>query len=293
MNPAIQRMIERYSRDTIEENVAALREILQQLALLGLWRSKFFERAAFYGGSALRILYGLDRYSEDLDFSLLAPERDFSLGRYGSALERELAGFGFEVSFEPIDKSQESPIESAFIKTNTLKQIGLIEADRGLLRGLHSEQKLKIRLEVDVDPPGGFETEAKPILQPVPFAVRTYSLPDLFAGKMHALLCRRWRNRVKGRDWYDYVWYVANYPRLHLSHLEQRMRQSGDYTSEGPLGPEALREMLREAVENLDIERAREEVLPFVLDRRSVEIWSVDFFTSLIDRVEFEREREG
>jgi hypothetical protein len=162
-----------------------------------------------------------------------------------------------------------------------------------LLRGLHFEQKLKIRLEVDVDPPGGFETEAKPILQPVPFAVRAYTLPDLFAGKMHALLCRRWRNRVKGRDWYDYVWYVANYPRLHLSHLEQRMRQSGDYTSEGPLGPEALREMLREAVENLEIERAREEVLPFVLDRRSVEIWSVDFFTSLIDRVEFEREGEG
>jgi len=287
VNPAIQRMFERYSRDTVEENVAALREILQQLALLGLWRSKFFERAAFYGGSALRILYGFDRYSEDLDFSLLVPERDFSLGRYGSALERELAGFGFEVSFEPTDKSQESPIESAFIKTNTLKQMVLIEADRRLLRGLHSEQKLKIRLEVDVDPPGGFETEVKPILQPVPFAVRVYTLPDLFAGKMHALLCRRWRNRVKGRDWYDFVWYVANYPRLHLSHLEQRMRQSGDYPSDRPLGPEAFREMLREAVENLNVDRAREEVLPFVLDRRSVEIWSADFFHSLIDKVEF------
>jgi len=286
MNPAIQRMLERYSRDTIEENVAALREILQQLALLGLWRSKFFERAAFYGGSALRILYGLDRYSEDLDFSLLAPGPDFSLGTYGSSLERELAGFGFEVSFEPIDKSQESPIESAFIKTNTLKQKVLIEADRGLLRGLHFEQKLKIRLEVDVDPPGGFETEAKPILQPVPFAVRAYTLPDLFAGKMHALLCRRWRNRVKGRDWYDYVWYVANYPQLHLSHLEQRMRQSGDYTSEAPLTPDAFREMLREAVESLDVERAREEVLPFVLDRRSVEIWSPDFLNSLVEKVE-------
>jgi len=286
MNPAIQRMLERYSRDTIEENVAALREILQQLALLGLWRSKFFERAAFYGGSALRILYGLERYSEDLDFSLLAPGRDFSLGPYGSSLERELAAFGFEVSFVPIDKSQESLIESAFIKTNTLKQMVLIEADRKLLRGLHSDQKLKIRLEVDTDPPGGFETETRPILQPVPFAVRAYSLPNLFAGKMHALLCRRWRNRVKGRDWYDFVWYVANYPRLHLSHLEQRMRQSGDYTSNVPIDPETFREMLRQAVENLDIEHAREEVLPFVLDRRSVEIWSADFLISLVDRVE-------
>ena len=287
MNPAIQRMLERYSRDTIEQNVAALREILQQLALLGLWRSKFFERAAFYGGTALRILYGLDRYSEDLDFSLLASDRDFSLGKYGSALERELAGFGFEVSFEPVQKSRESAIESAFLKTNTLKQMLLIESDRKLLGGLQSGQKLKIRLEVDVDPPGGFETESKSVLQPVPFAVRTYTLPDLFAGKMHALLCRRWRNRVKGRDWYDFVWYVANYPRLHLSHLEQRMRQSGDYTSEASLGADVFRTMLRDAVERLDVEHAREEVLPFVMDRRSVEIWSADFFNSLIDRVEF------
>ena len=207
MNPAIQRMLARYTRDTLEENIAALRDILQQLALLGLWRSKFFERAAFYGGTALRVLYGLDRYSEDLDFSLLVPERDFSLGRYGSALERELASFGFEVSFESIDKSPESSIKSAFLKTNTLKQMILINADQRWLGSVQSEQKLKIRLEVDVDPPPGFETEAKPILQPIPFAVRAYSLPDLFAGKMHALLCRRWRNRVKGRDWYDFVWY--------------------------------------------------------------------------------------
>jgi hypothetical protein len=163
----------------------------------------------------------------------------------------------------------------------------LIEADRRLLRGLHSEQRLKIRLEVDVDPPGGFETETKPILQPVPFAVRAYSLPDLFAGKMHALLCRRWRSRVKGRDWYDFVWYVANYPRLRLGHLEARMRQSGDLTSKDPLDPDTFREKLEQALENLDIERAREEVSPFVLDRRAVEIWSPDFLGSLVEKVEF------
>ena len=168
MNPAIQRMLERYTLATrSKKTLAYFEKSLQQLALLGLWRGKFFERAAFYGGSALRILYGLDRYSEYLDFSLLASERDFSLGRYGVALERELAAFGFDVSFEPIRQgSRRARIESAFIKTNTLKQIVLIEADRRLLRGLHSEQKLKIRLEVDVDPPGGFETEVKSILQP-------------------------------------------------------------------------------------------------------------------------------
>jgi hypothetical protein len=278
-------MLQHYSTDTTEDYVAALREILQQLALLGLWRSKFFEHAAFYGGTALRILYGLDRFSEDLDFSLLAPERGFSLGKYGASLQRELAGFGFEVAFEPVRKSKDSAVDSAFLKTNTLKQMLLIGADRRLLRGIQSEQKLSIRLEVDVDPPSGFETEAKPILQPVPFSVRVYTLPDLFAGKMHALLFRRWRNRVKGRDWYDFVWYVANFPRLRLSHLEQRMRQSGDYSSESPLDAGTFRVMLREAVQNLDIDRAREEVLPFVLDTASVEVWSEEFF-SLIDRIE-------
>ena len=286
MNPAIQRMLERYSHDTVEENVAALREILQQLALLGLWRSKFFEHAAFYGGTALRILYGLDRYSEDLDFSLLEPIPDFSLARYGSSLERELAGFGFEVSFEAIDKSRASPIESAFIKTNTLKQLLVIDADRSLLAGVQSEQRLKIRLEVDIDPPGGFETEAKPILQPIPFAVRTYVLPDLFAGKMHALLCRRWRNRVNGRDWYDFVWYVANYPQLHLSHLEERMRQSGDYQGTKPLDPQSFLAMVHEAVDELDVDHAREEVTPFVIDPRALEIWSRDLFHILVDRIE-------
>ena len=286
MNPAIQRMLERYSLDTVEENVGALREILQHLALLGLWRSKFFEHAAFYGGTALRILYGLDRYSEDLDFSLLQPTPGFSLGKYGSSLERELAGFGFEVSFSEIHKKQESAIESAFLKTNTLSQLIVIDADRRLLGGLHSEQRLKIRLEVDVDPPGGFDTEAKPILQPIPFAVRTYVLPDLFAGKMHAVLCRRWRNRVKGRDWYDYVWYVANYPRLHLGHLEQRMRQSGDYHDAEPLGEHRFRTMLRETIATLDVERAREEVMPFVVDQRSLEIWSRNFLDSLVDQID-------
>jgi Nucleotidyl transferase AbiEii toxin, Type IV TA system len=286
MNPAIQRMLERYPRDTVEENVAALREILQQLALLGLWRSKFFEHAAFYGGTALRILYGLDRYSEDFDFSLLEPTPDFSLARYGLSLERELAGFGFEVSFAVIDKSQDSPIESAFVKTNTLKQLLVVDADRRLLAGAQSEQRLKIRLEVDIDPPGGFETEPKPILQPVPFAVRTYVLPDLFAGKMHALLCRRWRNRVKGRDWYDFVWYVANYPKLHLSHLEQRMRQSGDYHGAKRLDAHSFRAMVHEAIGQLDVDHARVEVTPFVVDPRALEIWSRDFFHTLVDEIE-------
>lgn len=230
----------------------ALREILQQIALLGLWRGKFFEHAAFYGGTALRLLYGLDRYSEDLDFSLLEPAPAFSLGAYGDALRRELDSFGFDVSFESRGRGPESSIESAFLNANTLKQLIVIKA--GITRRMHADEVLKIKLEVDVDPPVGFSTDSRAVLAPVPFAVRVYSLPDLFAGKMHALLCRRWKTRVKGRDWYDLVWYLGRHPKLRLSHLESRMRHSGDWSGPEPLTRERLIAILSDVINAIDFD---------------------------------------
>jgi predicted nucleotidyltransferase component of viral defense system len=282
---AIRDMMRRYQCRTREDYVNALRAILQNLALLGLWRSKFFDKAAFYGGSALRVIHGLDRYSEDLDFSLLKPNREFSLGSYGEALCREISSFGFQAEFAPRSRGRDTAIESAFLKTNTYRELVVIEAADELLRGLHPKKQLKIKIEVDTDPPGGFELETEYVLQPVPFPVRVYSLPDLFAGKVHAILCRRWKNRVKGRDWFDLVWYISRYPELRISHLEARMRQTEDYSGSEPLDRGKLIELMREAVENLDVNRAREEVEPFVKDRRSLEVWSRDFFSRIISRV--------
>jgi predicted nucleotidyltransferase component of viral defense system len=146
-------------------------------------------------------------------------------------------------------------------------------------------QLTKIKLEIETDPPPGFETEMRFLLQPVPFSMRTYSLPDLFAGKMHALLYRKWRNRVKGRDWYDFVWFAGNHPELRLSHLEQRMRQSGDWTEAAPLTDDALKQLLEDAVKALDVEGARREVEPFVRDPASLQIWSREFFRNVADRI--------
>lgn len=286
MNPAIEQMLARYDCQTQDDAIGALREILQQVALLGLWRSKFFEHAAFYGGTALRVLYGLDRYSEDLDFSLLKPDSGFSLGAYGESLRRELASFGFEVAFEPRDRPSQSTIESAFLKANTLQQLIVIKAASGALRPLHAGQSLKIRLEVDTDPPGGFETSSRAVLLPVAFAVRAYSLPDLFAGKMHAVLCRKWKTRVKGRDWYDLVWYIGHHPQLHLAHLEARLRHSGDWTDHRPLTHADLLNRLRDGIASLNVEQAREEVDRFVKDKSSLAIWSRDFFLQIADRIE-------
>ncbi len=285
MHDAIRSMLDRYECRSRDDYVNALREILQDVALLGLWRSKFFEHAAFYGGTALRVLHGLDRYSEDLDFSLLKPDNSFSLKAYGDALLREISSFGFHVEFETRRKTRATAIESAFLKTNTYRQLIVIETAQELLRDLHPAKNLKIRLEVDTDPPGGFKTETQYVLQPIPFSVRVYSLPDLFAGKLHAILCRKWKTRVKGRDWYDLAWYAGRYPEVRISHLESRMRQSGDYRDHEPLTPDRLQHLLRQAVDDLDVERARREVAPFIVDQRALGVWSRDFFRQIIPRI--------
>lgn len=285
MHDAIRSMVDRYDCRSREDYVSALREILQNLALLGLWRSKFFEHAAFYGGTALRVLHGLDRYSEDLDFSLLKPDPSFSLGAYGESLQREISGFGFRVSFTQKRREQANAIESAFSKANTYSQLIEVDAPEELLRDLHPGRNLKIKLEVDTDPPAGFETESLYVLLPIPFAVRVYSLPDLLAGKLHAVLHRKWKTHVKGRDWYDLVWYAGRYPEVRLSHLEVRMRQSGDFPEWGPLTPSTLRSRLHKAVDNLDVEQARHEVAPFVRDPRGLDVWSTAFFHRIVDQI--------
>jgi predicted nucleotidyltransferase component of viral defense system len=287
MNDAVMRMLARYERKRVEDDVKALREILQEIALLGLWRSRFFERAAFYGGTALRILYGLDRYSEDLDFSLLSPTEDFDLSRYCNSLEKEISAFGFEATVTGKAKSAQSTIQSAFLKADTLKHLLVINTTESLTASIPRGQVLKIKIEVDTDPPPGFDTETRFLLQPISFSVRAFSLPDMFAGKMHAVLCRGWKGRVKGRDWYDLVWYVANHPQLHLKHLDQRMIQSGHLKKAEDLTPEKLSTIAETVIGNLNVDQARREVEPFVKDPEALTVWSREFFRDVFRRIVF------
>jgi predicted nucleotidyltransferase component of viral defense system len=258
---------------------------MQEIALLGLWRSKFFEKAAFYGGTALRVLYGLDRFSEDLDFSLLEKNEAFDLADYGAALKRELASFGFTVEIASKLKQPGAAIQSAFLKADTRNQMITVEFDRSLIQQVPRNRVLKIRLEVDTNPPPGFLTETGYLLRPVPFAVRTFSLPDLFAGKMHAVLCRDWKSRVKGRDWYDFVWFAAYHPELHLLHLEQRMRQTGHWTGRSPLTEAEFRRLLARRIDRVDVDQIRTEVEPFVKNPASLAVWSKQFFLDVAFRI--------
>jgi predicted nucleotidyltransferase component of viral defense system len=285
MNEAIRQILAAYEIRSLEDSLRALREVMQEIALLGLWRSKFFENAAFYGGTALRVLYGLDRFSEDLDFSLLEKRKNFDLADYSGALKRELASFGFAVEIESRPKPASAAIQSAFLKADTRTQMITVGFDKGLVQKVHRNQVLKIKLEVDVDPPPGFATEVRYLLRPVPFSVRTFSLPDLFAGKMHAVLCRGWKSRVKGRDWYDLVWFAAYHPELHFAHLEQRMRQTGHWTKSVSLRAEDLRDLVSKRIEKVDIDQIRHEVEPFVKDAASLMIWSKEFFLDVASRI--------
>jgi len=285
VNEVISRMLSRYDCRRVEDYVRALREILQEIALLGLWRSKFYEKAAFYGGTALRILYGMDRYSEDLDFSLVEPMADFDLSRYSDALQKEIRSFGFEVRVTKREKTAATAVQSTFLKMDTLKHLLIIETAEEIARQIPRGQVLKIKIEVDTDPPPGFATESRFLLQPIPFSVRVFTLPDLFAGKMHAIICRRWKTRVKGRDWYDLVWFAANHPRLHLSHLDQRMIQSGHLKRNEHLTREMFGDLLSKAIEKLNVDQARREVEPFVKNPEALKVWAKEFFHDVVSRI--------
>jgi predicted nucleotidyltransferase component of viral defense system len=285
MDTVISTMLSQYNCQTDADYENALKQIIQQIVLLGLWRAKFFEHAAFYGGTALRILYQLDRFSEDLDFSLLKVDPEFSLHPYHAAIEEELSSFGFKVEIVAKIKTAASAIESAFLKANTKEHLLKIAAPKEIQQRYHQHAQLKVKIEIDTKPPLNFNTETKSLLQPIPFWVKSYVLPDLFAGKISALLCRQWKNRVKGRDWYDFLWFIQRNTPLNLSHLETRLRAFGYYTNEMPLTKNTLIEMLKETIARVDINLAKQDIVKFIKHSNRLDGWSADIFLTALEEL--------
>ncbi|MBG9378764.1 nucleotidyl transferase AbiEii/AbiGii toxin family protein [Panacibacter sp. DH6] len=282
----IREWLEEYQPRNKEEAQQALREIMQEIALAGLQRSRFFEVAAFYGGTALRIFHGLDRFSEDLDFSLLEVNPDFSLQPYLNGMARELAALGMEVTITKKEKTKQSNVESAFLKPDTAWQ-------EITLKGIVPQEKpdklnaiIRIKLEVDKKPPLGFQTEEKLLVKPFSFYTKCYRLPDLFAGKMHALLFRKWANRVKGRDWYDMEWYVRKSIPLHLEHLAKRAKDSGNWSAD-TMSKEAFFQVLNDRISSVSMDQVKEDVVPFIKDYQKLDIWSPDYFRDLAKMIKF------
>jgi predicted nucleotidyltransferase component of viral defense system len=276
MNSKIfDQMLSRYETQSEDAQINALREVMQKIALAGLYRSGFFEKAAFYGGTCLRVFYdNFNRFSEDMDFSLLKPDSKFDLLKHLEFIKNEFKALGRDVIINKKEKSKTTNIESAFLKDDT-EQYSL---------DLSGKAALKIKIEVDIMPPLGFDTEYKLLLLPFSFMTRCYTLPDLFAGKLHAFLFRNWKNRVKGRDWYDLEWYIRSDIALNFEHFKKRVMQTNIALGEN-ITKEMLKQMLKDKIVKTDIKKVKEDVLPFIKNAQDLEIWSADYFIQLVDMI--------
>jgi len=295
-HPALIKMLEKYDLSDPNASFDALREILQEIVLLGLYDTGFFKHAAFYGGTALRILHNLPRFSEDLDFSLLESNQKFNLKPYEDAIISTLKAFGFDVTIEIKEKNNSSVIASAFVKGNTIEHLININSPKDITNKIHRDQAVKIKLEVDTNPPLKFETQNVIRLTPRPFSINAFTLPSLYAGKMHAILCRAWSSRPKGRDWYDLVWYIANDVELDVKHLKARLSQSCKYLEANEiqipdeLTHQNIKELLLQRIESLDVAKAKNDVQPFIKDMREIELWSKEFFMAIVENIKIKEE---
>jgi predicted nucleotidyltransferase component of viral defense system len=270
-------MLDRYSIRTSDDLRNAQHEVMQQITLAALNRAGFFNDAAFYGGTCLRIFHGLQRFSEDMDFSLLEKNSEFTLEAYFDAILKEFSACGRKVTITRKTKNRETEIESAFLKENT--DIYNIE--------FQTEKAVKIKIEVDKNPPQNFTTESKLLLLPYSFMTRCFTLPGLFAGKMHALLFRNWSNRVKGRDWYDLEWYVRKGIPVDFNHFLERTHQGGNVVNQ-EFTKEVCIELLKKRIENTNIAMVKNDVLPFLKNRQETELWSTDYFMQIADMITFQ-----
>ena len=272
-NPFFENALRAYQIRTLKEKQNAIYEITQQVVLAGLHRGGFFDRAAFYGGTCLRLFHQLPRFSEDMDFSLLAPDDGFKFENYFQPIIDEFDSLGRKVEIKKKDKKTFGKVESAFLKDTTdVYNVAF-----------QTEKTVKVKIEVDTQPPLKFYTEQRALTLPYTFMVRCFQLPDLFAGKMHALVFRNWKTRVKGRDWYDFEWYVRwNIP-LDFNHLQERILEFNGVT----MSKEEFLAKLKERLSNTNIEDVKTDVRGFVINPHELDVWTNDYFLQLADRIVF------
>lgn len=285
MNVGIEQMLKSYNVENVYHKKNAMKEIMQEIVLCGLSRAGFFQKAAFYGGTALRIFYGLDRFSEDLDFSLETPDASFTLAPYFPVLEKEVKAFGLKVTITEKEKTKESNIRSAFLKGNTREHLLLFYPDEQVTGSAPQNEVIKIKFEVDINPPAYAVFEHKYRLLPIPYEVRMYDMPSLFAGKIHAVMCRSWQSRIKGRDLYDYIFYLSRSAPVNRKHLRERLLQSGYITPDMECSRDEIRDMLSRRFDAIDFSQARKDIEPFIHDTPVLNIWSADFFKQITENL--------
>lgn len=281
MNNIIEQMLSKYEIKNTNDEINALKEIIQEIILSGLARGNFFDEAAFYGGTALRIFYKLDRFSEDLDFALIYPDKNFDLSKYFVYLEKELKAYGLNLEINTKQKNIESNITSAFVKGDTLEHILKFFPNEENHKYNHMLKNIKIKFEVDINPPSGATYEEKYKLLPSPHQIKIYDKESLFAGKIHAILCRNWKTRTKGRDLYDYIFFLANNTKVNLELVKNKLIESNYINANDKFSIDDLKNLLINKFKKIDYIEAKEDVIPFIKNTESLNIWSSEFFISI------------
>ncbi len=275
----IQRKLDEYKAGNAVEEEQAIKEIIQEVALFGLWKAGFFEVAAFQGGTSLRILHGLPRFSEDLDFILKEPNSEFDWSGYLKVLLENLEEFGLETEVK--DKSRmDQRIKKAVMKDNSISN----QLDLSFYRG-HKDQKQHIKLEIDVNPPIGSDFEYTFKDFPVDFEVCHQDLSSNFSLKIHALLCRPY---LKGRDWYDFNWYIKNGVKPNLQLLQAALIQWGPWEGQKlNIDKQWLKDALLKKISSIDWKEAVTDVERFMnpTERASLQLWNERFFTEKVANI--------
>lgn len=284
MDPIIDQMLKRYDPQTLSDKKNSIKEVIQEIVLCGLSRAGFFKTGAFYGGTALRVFYGLDRFSEDLDFSLKSPDPDFDFSLYIPFLDKELRSFGLSFDVDEKNKTLESGIKSVFLKGNTKARLLLIYPGDPAIRAIAANELIKIKLKIDIAPPAFASFETKYRLLPIPYEITLYDRPSLFAGKIHDVIGAR-KNRVKGRDLYDYVFYLSRDTPVNLKHLTALLIQSGHLPEGSDLTIDGLKTLLQNRFENIDYRQAKEDVIPFIKNPEALLLWNADFFNQITENL--------
>lgn len=285
MNNIINQMLFKYEIKNTVDEVNALKEVIQEIVLSGLSRGGFFKEAAFYGGTALRIFYKLDRFSEDLDFALIKSDENFDLSKYFTFIQKELKAYGLNLEVSSKHKSIESNITSAYVKGDTLEHILKFFPNEEGHEYDHILKNIKIKFEVDIKPPNGVEYDDRYKLLPSSHQIKLYDSKSLFSGKIHAILCRNWKTRTKGRDLYDYVFFLANNISVNIELLKNKLIKSDFIDSNSNFDINVLKELLIEKFNEIDYKEAREDVLPFIKDVDSLKLWNKDFFISITENL--------
>lgn len=284
MKTILEQMIEAYQPKNNEEKRNVIKEVMQEITLCALSKAGFFDVAAFYGGTALRIFYGLDRFSEDLDFSLMTKNKDFDLSTYVPSLKQIVQSFGLNVDVEIKHKTSDSFIQSAFLKGDTIEQF-LLFYPNNLVTGINKNEKVKIKFEIDTMPAGLATYETKYRLLPLPYSIKLYDEASLFSGKIHAVICRSWKSRVKGRDLYDYVFYLTRNTKFNLDHLREKLIESHYISQEDRVDVNFVKALLIARFNEIDFNDAKKDVLPFIKDTSILDIWSKEFFIAITSKL--------